>query len=58
MNVTVDKFILANQNRGIKWKINGELFTPDKFIPNNLLGKHVVTWTVNQWEGIVEITTK
>lgn len=58
MNVTVDEFISANQNKGVKWKIDGELFTPNKFIPDNLLEKYVVTWTVNQWEGIIEIMTE
>ena len=58
MNVNVKDFISANQNRNVKWKIDGTLFTPNKFVSDSLLKKYVVSWKVNQWEGIIEITTE
>lgn len=59
MNAKVREFILTNQNRGVKWKIDGTIFEDGyMFIPEYLLEKYVFDWTVNQWEGIIEITTE
>lgn len=58
MNAKVREFIMTNKNTGVKWKIDGEMFTANKFVPEYLLEKYVFDWTVNQWEGIIEITTE
>ena len=57
MNVKVKEFILTNKNKYVLWDIDGQIFTNDS-IPSNLLEKHVFDWMVNQWEGIIKITTK
>ena len=57
MNVKVKEFILTNKNKYVLWNIDGQIFTNDS-IPSNLLEKHVFDWMVNQWEGIIKITTK
>lgn len=57
VNVTVKDFILTNNNTNVKWKINGIMFFPIETIPYELLEKNVSYWTVNQWEGIIEIAT-
>lgn len=44
MNVNVKEFIATNQNKNVKWKIDEILFTPNKFIPESLLGKCVASW--------------
>ena len=58
MNTKVKEFILTNKNTGVKWRIDGMLFDEIKFVPKYVLEKYVFNWTVNQWEGIVEITTE
>lgn len=58
MNTKVREFILTNKNNGVKWKIDGEKFTSYFSIPEYLLEKYVFDWSVNQWEGIIEITTE
>ena len=58
MNAKVREFILTNKNTGVKWNIDGEMFTDSNFIPKYLLEKYVFDWTVNQWEGIILITTE
>ena len=58
MNATVKEFIITNKNSGVKWKIDRMLFDSKNFVPTDILDKYVFDWTVNQWEGIIEITTK
>lgn len=58
MNATVKEFILTNKNTNVKWKIDGMTFLQNESIPNDLLKKYVFDWTVNQMEGIIEITTE
>ena len=58
MDTTVKEFILTNKNRNVKWKIDCMLFESIYDIPDNLLEKHVFDWTVNKWEGIIEIKTE
>lgn len=58
MNAKVKEFILTNKNTGVKWNIDGQMFTSNDSIPNYLLEKYVFDWTVNQWEGIILITTE
>lgn len=54
----VREFILTNKNTNVKWNIDGNMFLPDEDIPTDLLDSYVFSWTVNQWEGIIEIKTK
>lgn len=59
MNAKVREFMLTNKNNGVKWKIDGTMFEDGyMFIPEYLLEKYVFDWVVNQWEGIIEITTE
>lgn len=58
MNEKVRGFILTNKNAGVKWKIDGYLFNSLEDVPNYLLEKYVFSWTVNQVEGIIEISTE
>lgn len=58
MNAKVREFIFTNKNNGVKWKIDGEMFVNKNFIPEYLFEKYVFDWTVNLWEGIIEITTE
>lgn len=58
MNEKVRGFILTNKNTGVKWKIDGYSFNSLEDVPNDLLEKYVFSWTVNQWEGIIEISTE
>lgn len=58
MNEKVRGFILTNKNSGVKWKIDGCVFDNIEYIPNDVLEKYVFSWTVNQWEGIIEISTE
>lgn len=58
MNAKVKEFILTNKNRGVKWKIEGEIFTDINSIPKYVFEKYVFDWTVNKWAGIIEITTE
>ena len=58
MNVTVRDFINSNGNTNVKWKIDGEIYHANKFVPDELFEKYVNDWTVNQWEGVIEITTR
>jgi len=56
--MNVRNFIEMNKNTSVKWKIDGRLFQEVYAIPDDLLNKYVSDWMVNQWEGIIEITTK
>jgi len=56
--MNVKNFIEMNKNTSVKWKIDGRLFQEVYAIPDDLLNKYVSDWMVNQWEGIIEITTK
>ena len=56
--MSVKNFIEMNKNTNVKWKIDGKLFQEVYAIPDNLLNKYVSNWMVNQWEGIIEITTE
>lgn len=58
MNAKVKEFIFTNKNKGVKWNIDGEMFTDSNFIPKHLLEKYIFNWAVNQWEGIILITTE
>lgn len=58
MNTTVKEFVLSNKNNGVKWKIDGVLFSDKEYIPPYMMEKCVFDWLVNQWEGIIEITTE
>lgn len=58
MNANVKDFISTNLNKNVKWQIDGDLFATNKFIPDSLLWKSVISWKVNQWEGIIEISTE
>ena len=58
MNIPVEYFIEKNKNNGIKWKIDGKIFESIESIPAMILQRYIVTWVINQWEGIVEITTE
>lgn len=51
----VKDFISTNKNSNVKWKINEEIFANYDSIPKYLLEKDILNWTVNQWEGIIEI---
>lgn len=57
MNTNIQDLILSNKNNNMKWKINGALYDNENLIPTSLLEKNVYNWAVNQWEGIIEITT-
>ena len=35
--MSVKEFIDSNYNKNVKWKINGDLFVKNKFIPDSLL---------------------
>lgn len=58
MNVKIKEFISTNKNTGVTWNIDGQMFTGNNFIPSHLLEKYVIDWTVNQWRGIIIITTE
>ena len=53
--MTVEELIFNNRNTGVRWEINGEIFTRSH-IPEDLLDKDILEWVVNQWEGIIKIT--
>ena len=54
----VRDFISSNRNTNVKWKIDRNMFLSGEDIPTDLLDSYVFSWTVNQWEGIIEIETK
>lgn len=58
MRSTLKEFISSNGNRGVKWKINDRLFDTNEFIGEDLLRQWVSTWTVRQWDGIIEVETE
>lgn len=58
MNTTVKEFVFSNKNELVKWDIDGFRYLKKEYIPYDVLKKHVFDWTVNQWEGIIEITTE
>lgn len=41
MNVTLRYFINSNGNTNDKWKIDGEIYHANKFVPDELFEKYV-----------------
>lgn len=48
-------FIATNKNENVKWVVNVKRYERSEFIPKDLLDKLIISWRVNQWEGIIEI---
>ena len=53
--MNVGDFIKTNTNSNVKWNINGTLYTDINDITHKLKEARILSWTVNQWEGIILI---
>ena len=53
--MNVKTFIETNCNKKVKWNINGTIYTDKNDIPDNLKEARILSWEVNQWEGIIFI---
>lgn len=53
--MNVKTFIETNCNKKVKWNINGTVYTDKNDIPDNLKEARILSWEVNQWEGIILI---
>ncbi len=58
MNVKVKEFISTNNNPIIQWKIDGYTYESKAYIHESLFEAYVCDWSVDSWNGIIEITTE
>lgn len=58
MNIKVKDFISTNNNPLIQWKIDGYIYQSREYIHENLFEAYVCDWSVDLWDGIIEISTE
>ncbi|MDD3140646.1 MAG: hypothetical protein PHX08_16990 [Lachnospiraceae bacterium] len=60
MQMKVKDFLEKCKNTNMKWLIDGEMYEDRNLLsmPTDILEKDICVWCVNQWEGIIAITTE